>query len=696
MWTLETDGRGRRATVLSVSNGDKTFRINDIIRLEDDVTGMISSFRAGESDNLHTVEVLLFDDQEDVVYATNKFKSFNLNKAKESITDLSVDEAIGPAPNKKEVAKPLGSSLTQFSNAHELADHVSSLFSRSPRKSPRKKRVNAGPVGDKVFDIKFDDSSESDPDHEEDLMPNRKKNTRKGASKSMALDSQDLDEAEDGEDFDEEDNVLATPTKKPPTGRKTNTPRKQRKQKSTPKNKEEVLDIEVDQSNPQLALEEEAGSGEENENGIEEEPKAYNISGRKNWDKPKVLPQAPRLLAESTLVDRAMAALHPASDPVTHPCRDEQYDRLFIALESAIAAETGTCIYISGTPGTGKTSTVREVIGQLDLRVRENELRPFSFIEINGMKLVHPNAAYEHLWSVLDRGSMASSNSMTALESIFTSNEPVEKRGVIVVLLDELDQLVTKGQQLMYNFFNWPSLPHSRLIVIAVANTMDLPERILSNKISSRVGLTRVQFTGYSHDELKEIVLQRIDPEFIGLIDNDAIDYVTRKVAGVGGDARKVLNLISQAIQRGQGQGEDGGFRVVKTSHMRDVIVESQKSPLEVFLRTLGVATKVLLCALLARVRRTNNIEAPLHEVLKQAKQLVNSSSNAHVLSIKLYPGNSGRLATFRHGVNELVESGLLVQQAIRGEATQNVRLMVPANVIKEQLEKDPLVEGIV
>ena len=57
-----------------------------------------------------------------------------------------------------------------------------------------------------------------------------------------------------------------------------------------------------------------------------------------------------------------------------------------------------------------------------------------------------------------------------------------------VVLMDELDLLVTKKQKVMYNFFDWPNKPHSRMIVIAVANTMDLPERMMSNKVSSRLG----------------------------------------------------------------------------------------------------------------------------------------------------------------------------------------------------------------
>lgn len=57
-----------------------------------------------------------------------------------------------------------------------------------------------------------------------------------------------------------------------------------------------------------------------------------------------------------------------------------------------------------------------------------------------------------------------------------------------IVLMDELDQLVTPKQDIIYNFFNWPNLHNSRLIVIAVANTHDLPERVMSGKVRSRLG----------------------------------------------------------------------------------------------------------------------------------------------------------------------------------------------------------------
>ena len=39
----------------------------------------------------------------------------------------------------------------------------------------------------------------------------------------------------------------------------------------------------------------------------------------------------------------------------------------------------------------------------------------------------------------------------------------------------------------MYNIFDWPTKQHARLIVLAVANTMDLPERIMIKRVSSRL-----------------------------------------------------------------------------------------------------------------------------------------------------------------------------------------------------------------
>lgn len=116
----------------------------------------------------------------------------------------------------------------------------------------------------------------------------------------------------------------------------------------------------------------------------------------------------------------------------------------------------------------------------------------FTFVEINGMKISEPMAAFSHLWQALAPPSALGARktspkaALSALENHFANPDPARK--TTVVLVDELDQMLTKRQDVLYNFFNWPHVAHSRLVVLAVANTMDLPERELSGKIRSRLG----------------------------------------------------------------------------------------------------------------------------------------------------------------------------------------------------------------
>ena len=80
----------------------------------------------------------------------------------------------------------------------------------------------------------------------------------------------------------------------------------------------------------------------------------------------------------------------------------------------------------------------------------------------------------------------------------------------------------------MYNLFDWPNQQHSRLVVVAVANTMDLPERLLAHRVSSRLGLTRITFAPYTHEQLATIIRNRLGNSAV--FHNDAIELCSRKV----------------------------------------------------------------------------------------------------------------------------------------------------------------------
>lgn len=64
-----------------------------------------------------------------------------------------------------------------------------------------------------------------------------------------------------------------------------------------------------------------------------------------------------------------------------------------------------------------------------------------------------------------------------------------------VIYIFQLDLLWTRKQNVMYNLFDWPTRRHARLVVLTIANTMDLPERIMINRVASRlVRLASIRF----------------------------------------------------------------------------------------------------------------------------------------------------------------------------------------------------------
>ena len=47
---------------------------------------------------------------------------------------------------------------------------------------------------------------------------------------------------------------------------------------------------------------------------------------------------------------------------------------------------------------------------------------------------------------------------------------------------------MTAKQDVVYNFFNWPTLTGAKLVVLTVANTIDLPECVMFGRVRSQLG----------------------------------------------------------------------------------------------------------------------------------------------------------------------------------------------------------------
>ncbi|KAI9890771.1 MAG: Origin recognition complex, subunit 1 [Vezdaea aestivalis] len=435
--------------------------------------------------------------------------------------------------------------------------------------------------------------------------------------------------------------------------------------------------------------------------------------------------------------------LHVSSVPTSLPCREQEYSLVYSHLESAITEGSGACIYISGTPGTGKTATVREVVSQLNGLVLAEEMDDFVFVEINGMKVTDPHQSYSLLWEALRGERISPSHALEQLNQEFSTPSP--RRVPCVVLMDELDQLVTRNQSVMYNFFNWPGLEHSRLIVLAVANTMDLPERTLSNKISSRLGLTRITFPGYTHTQLMEIIGSRLADVPSNLVDSDAIQFASRKVAAVTGDARRALDICRRAVEIAEAEArsaedESGGGSLPPTpsktpgrakkaqqakqqarrpnvkvtiATIKQAIHEATSSPMQLHLRSLSITAKLFLAGLLSKVRQTGLSDCIMGEVLDQARAIGKTADNEAVQRLLLAERVVARTLEEQReigdifaipvprvlGINksavELAEAGVVGLEAKKGERVGRVRLNIGVDELLLALREDTSSKGM-
>jgi origin recognition complex subunit 1 len=64
---------------------------------------------------------------------------------------------------------------------------------------------------------------------------------------------------------------------------------------------------------------------------------------------------------------------------------------------------------------------------------------------------------------------------------------------------------------------------------------------VLNAAIFEIPGNRRVHFLPYTPGQLQQIVSSRL--ESMTIFESDALDVLSRKVANIGGDARRVLNL---------------------------------------------------------------------------------------------------------------------------------------------------------
>ncbi|MCJ1443159.1 MAG: AAA ATPase [Stictis urceolatum] len=227
--------------------------------------------------------------------------------------------------------------------------------------------------------------------------------------------------------------------------------------------------------------------------------------------------------------------------------RETERAQLKSFLEDGVAEKSGRSLYISGPPGTGKSAFARqecdELKDQKDVRVAH-----VNCMSIKSSKDLVNNLVRELSEEEADAGK----DGVNVLKSIVFPRQGEDK--VYVLTLDEIDHILTLDIEILYTIFEWALNPASRLILVGIANALDLTDRFLPRLKSRSLKPQLLPFVPYTVTQIASVITARLKTlsshsSYVPFVHPTAIQFCAKKVASQTGDLRKAFDLIRRLIE---------------------------------------------------------------------------------------------------------------------------------------------------
>ncbi|KAK5122487.1 hypothetical protein LTR85_004071 [Meristemomyces frigidus] len=248
--------------------------------------------------------------------------------------------------------------------------------------------------------------------------------------------------------------------------------------------------------------------------------------------------------AATSVYNQARQLFSRCSNPGKLVGRDSERQELSTFVERCLESKSAGCLYVSGPPGTGKSALVDEVI---------QEYRNTESVTVSVVNCMSVRNAKDLSQKLAEDLGLKEDGGFEYLRSCFVRSKAKDARRYLVIL-DEVDTLVDLDLDLLYSLFEWSMQASSRLLLLGIANALDLTDRFLPRLKSRSLKPDLLPFMPYNAAQIAEVVTAKLqtlssgETQITPFLQPAAIQFCAKKVAAQTGDLRKAFDICRRAV----------------------------------------------------------------------------------------------------------------------------------------------------
>lgn len=316
------------------------------------------------------------------------------------------------------------------------------------------------------------------------------------------------------------------------------------------------------------------------------------------------------------------------------PEREMEARALQKFIKTNVINSSSSSLYISGPPGTGKTAQVNLTLSQFFNTSKHGVQKcsidsvdyKIGYTFINCMTILKISNIFADIYKNLTQGSKPSSLQSSKMELLQLFNDQ-QFADMNIVVLDELDKLVTADQQILFELFSWTIFKESRFCLIGISNSLDMIDRLLPRLKINGLNPNTLSFMPYTAEQIKQIIITKLkvlnrDPgsQTIPIMHPAAIQLCAKKSSNNTGDLRKAFDICRNSIEmvekevRGiDSQGmvnkdlsiltkfDENSAPKVKINHIAKICASVFDNHQSTRLKNLNLQQKFIICMLIRK-----------------------------------------------------------------------------------------------